>query len=76
MKSNPAPFQLTPQDKASAVWPKLLDFMKQQRETLRRTNDGPLSEMETAGVRGQIKQLSLLIDMDKDRPTPTVGTQF
>ena len=74
--SQVAPFHLTPQDKASAVWPKLVAFMQQQRELLRRKNDGPLSESETAALRGQIRQLSALLDLDKERPIPSVADMF
>jgi len=70
------PFHLTPQDKSSAVWSKLLAFMVQQREELRIKNDGPLEALETASIRGQIRQLSILIDMDKDRPDTTVPEQY
>lgn len=72
----PTQFRLTPQDKASAVWPKLKAFMEQERDALRRKNDQDLGERETAALRGQIKQLSNLIDLDKDRPTPEVADQF
>ncbi len=70
------PFYLTQQDKASALWPKLVAFMQQQREFLRNKNDGPLSELETAALRGQIRQLSILLDLDKERPNASVADQF
>lgn len=72
----PTQFRLTPQDKASAVWPKLRAFMEQERDVLRRRNDMQLGDLETAALRGQIAQLSNLIDLDKDRPTPEVAGQF
>lgn len=72
----PTQFRLTPQDKASAVWPKLKAFMEQERDALRRKNDMQLGELETAALRGQIAQLSTLIDLDKDRPIPEVADQF
>ncbi len=74
--SRPVPFQLTPQDKASALWPKLMAFMQQQREALRCRNDGALDELETAAVRGQIRQLSILLDLDKERPGASVASPF
>ena len=74
--SQTVPFYLTPQDKASALWPKLVAFMQLQREALRSKNDGPLGELETAALRGQIRQLSILLDLDKERPMPGVADLF
>ena len=74
--SAPDVFRLTSQDNASALWPKLKAFMEQELNNLRQKNDQPLSELDTAGVRGQIRQLKALIELDKDRPIPEVPDQF
>ncbi len=69
-------FQLTAQDRASALWPKLMALMEHQRDALRRRNDGALSELETATLRGQIRQLTILLDLDKETPRAFVPDPF
>lgn len=61
-------FYLTPGDRQSALWRKLLPHLKEKLETARGKNDGPRDATETAGLRGQISTLKALIALDTDTP--------
>lgn len=57
-------FFLTPADKQSALWKKLLKHFQEQLDTERKANDGSLDEKATAKVRGRISKLKELIALD------------
>jgi hypothetical protein len=48
---------LTPDDLTSFTWLKLKKHYEERLALLRRRNDKPLSEMETAYLRGEIQAL-------------------
>jgi len=59
-------FVLTPGERNSVVWLKLLEHFKEKLEIARGKNEGPRDATETASLRGQISILKALIDLDKD----------
>lgn len=59
-------FTLTPSERQSALWRKLLEHFETKLATARGKNDGPYDEITTAGLRGQIGVYKTLIDLDKD----------
>ncbi len=67
----PPPFRLTAVEIASSTWARLKQHMEEERQRLRIRNDGDLTETETARVRGAIRQLTVLLDLEK--PPPDLG---
>ena len=61
-------FFLTPGDRNSSAWVKLLAHFNSQIEMLRARNDGPHDATVTAALRGQIAVYKALIDLDQDLP--------
>jgi hypothetical protein len=56
------PLTLTPGDKVSPTWLKLVRDMERQLKNLRGKNDdAKLNEIQTAIIRGQIQTLKVLI---------------
>ena len=49
------------QERNGAAWQKLRAHIEQRLEVYRRRNDGPLSEVERAKIRGRIAELKLLL---------------
>ena len=68
MIEGPQLFELTPSDRQSAAWVKLLRFFNEQLEVTRAKNDGDHDATTTAALRGQIAVYKRLIDLDKDLP--------
>lgn len=62
---NEPAFFLSAGERNSAVWLKLLEHMKEKLAIARSKNDGPLDEVATATLRGQIATLKALIDLNK-----------
>jgi hypothetical protein len=62
-------FELTAQDRNSATWRRLEEHLTARLAQLRAKNDRPLSEQETATLRGQIACLKEIIALGKD-PAP------
>jgi hypothetical protein len=62
------PFVLTSMERQSALWKRLLEHMKAQRDVLREKNDNDLNEAATARVRGRIAQLTELVALDTPAP--------
>lgn len=73
MPSNlpPSPFTLSDQDRNSALWLRLSEELTNRLDRARRKNDGPLTEQETATVRGEIHCLMMIIKLGQDRPLIT-----
>lgn len=61
-------FELTPVDRNSETWGKLLKYMERRLEKLRERNDARLDGTETAELRGAIRELKLLISFNTDIP--------
>jgi len=59
---------LSPQERNSAVWLKLLKHFHARRDELRAKNDGPLDSTATAEMRGRIAEVKALIALDQDIP--------
>lgn len=59
---------ITQGDKSSPTWGKLKAHLMERRDKLRAKNDNDLNEYDTAKLRGQIAEVTALINMDKDRP--------
>lgn len=68
MTDPPTPFQLTDSDKAQPLWHRLKTYLEQRLDTARKRNDAPLTEAETATLRGEIRCLRQLIMLGDDRP--------
>jgi len=50
------------------LWRKLAAHMNERLVMLRAKNDGPLDEMQTATMRGQIKELKALMSLGTAAP--------
>lgn len=71
---DPYDFALSEYDKAQGLWLRLKAHFAALLDDLRKRNDNPLRpELETAVLRGEIRMLKRLIDLDADRP-PSTGT--
>ena len=68
-------FRLTDGERAHPLWLRLAAHLEQQLINLRGKNDGPLSEMETATLRGNISCLKSIIALGKAPPVID-GTQY
>jgi hypothetical protein len=66
--NDPVELILTPGERQSALWLKLLRHFEFKRDECRAKNDGPLNETETAGMRARIGVYKSLVDLDNDRP--------
>lgn len=67
----PEHFTLITSDKASGLWLRLLAHLQSRLADARARNDKPLTELETAALRGEIKCLKSLIALGNDRPLVT-----
>lgn len=61
-------FELTPADRLSSLWQRLLAASVKQRDVLRAKNDSPLDPVVTARVRGEIAALNAIIALDTPKP--------
>jgi hypothetical protein len=64
----PQPFILTNAEKQSGLWMRLENHFKDRLATLRKQNDGDLTEILTAKLRGQIAAFEALLLLGKDMP--------
>lgn len=60
------PFFLTPDEKDSRVWKRLMAHFDERLGILRMQNDGVKSEVDTALLRGRIAELKRIMDLNKD----------
>ena len=68
------PFKLDDHERASALWQKLEAHLRERLNMARLKNDGELSEVETARLRGQIFALKSLIALGRDSVVPSNST--
>lgn len=61
-------FILSEQDKSTSLWLRLLSHFEDRLALARIRNDAPLSDHETATIRGEIKALKALIRLNVTRP--------
>lgn len=66
--TGPQPFILTSAEKQSGLWMRLENHFKDRVERLRKQNDGDLTEIQTAKLRGQIATFEALLLLGKDMP--------
>jgi hypothetical protein len=59
-------FELSPGERNSALWMKLLEHFKTKLAIARGKNDGPQDEIVTSALRGQIAVYKMLIALDND----------
>ena len=62
-----SPFELTPVDRASPVWRRLMDHMETRLAQHRAQNDGDKDAAATARLRGQISELKYLMSLNNER---------
>ncbi len=61
-------FALADHEKTSILWVRLQEHLNEKLTAARRRNDAPMSEAETATLRGEIKTLKWIIALGDDRP--------
>lgn len=64
-------FQLTQNERMQFLWLKLKDHLGDRLALARIRNDAPMSETDTAALRGEIRTLKRLIALGGDRPVLT-----
>lgn len=50
-------------ERQSAIWLKISGYLKDRLDTLRVQNDGDRDISETARIRGQIKEIKIMLDI-------------
>lgn len=64
-----APFALSPGDRATPLWIRLVEHLEKRLQQQRINNDSPdLTEQQTAKIRGHIECLKGLIALGNERP--------
>lgn len=66
-------FALTDGERHHPLWTRLSAHLTERLRELRGRNDGPLNELETATLRGQINCLKGLIALGHDSPSDGYG---
>lgn len=66
-----ADFTLSDNDKAQSLWVRLKAHLEERLAAVRKRNDNPLTESETAVLRGEIRTLKHIIALGDDRPILT-----
>ena len=61
-------FSLSAHDKSQGLWLRLQTHLEDRLASARRRNDAPLSEHETASLRGEIVTLKRILALGADRP--------
>jgi hypothetical protein len=61
-------FQLTDGEKAHPLWARLRAHLEGRLDEMRRRNDAPQSEQDTAALRGQIRSIQGIIALGDSRP--------
>jgi hypothetical protein len=57
---------LTHEDKHTALWKKLMAYWTERLETMHGWNEGDQTELSTAKIRGQIKELRVNMALAKE----------
>ena len=60
---------LTDQDRKSAVWLRVQEYVTEQIDVCRRKNDGDLDQFATASLRGEIRALKKILSLGESPPT-------
>lgn len=60
--------ELSPGERTTGVWVKLMRHFEERLTELRSKNDGPLDATATADMRGRIAEIKSLMALDKDKP--------
>lgn len=60
---------LTALERQSALWQTLKPRLEQRLEMLRRKNDRPLSDDDTARLRGRIEEVKYILSLGTDTPS-------
>lgn len=63
------PFELSQGERSHPLWTRLKRQFEDMLAARRKKNDGPLNQFDTAALRGEIKILRALIDLEKE-PLP------
>lgn len=61
-------FRLTPGDRQSDTWARIKKHLTERREQLRRELEKDADEAQTAKLRGGVRELMLLLDLERDEP--------
>lgn len=61
-------FILTDSDKISPTWINLSKHLESRLEQMRKRLEGDLDQMQTASLRGQIKEIRRILSLADDRP--------
>ena len=67
----PDRFQLTDQERNSALWVRMRTYYERRLASLRSQNDDPSSEQETSRRRGRIHEVKTLLSFNDAISTPT-----
>ena len=59
---------LTEGDKLNPLWISIEKHYAARLEELRSKNDAPLTELETASLRGRIAEVKAFLSLGKDKP--------
>lgn len=60
--------ELTQRDRDSDTWEKLHAYLTERLDELRRKNDNDMGEIETARLRGQIREVKGLLALGNEKP--------
>lgn len=66
----PPPFALTAEERREPLWLRLKAHLTEQLADAHRRNEAPLSDTETATIRGRIKCLRDMIALGADKDLP------
>ena len=59
---------LIPSDLGTGTWDRLREDMEARLSSLRKRNDADLDPVETAGIRGQIRELNYWLSLQPHSP--------
>lgn len=68
---HPDRFQLTDQERSSALWGRLRAFYETRLRLLRAQNDGPMGFEATEKLRGRIHEVKSILSLNDTISTPT-----
>lgn len=67
--------QLERHERDSSAWQKVEAYINNRLDTLRANNDADLDPIQTALVRGRIRELKALVDLSKDDQPLVTGDE-
>jgi len=65
---NPEIFRLTPEERASPLWLRLVQRHKEKLDSLRKSNDEDKDPVQTAKMRGRIAEINEFLSLDNPPP--------